>query len=259
LTKQELHKWELSPRHSKKIFPSPSVGEGQGVRYYQNFYSLNKKNIKSRLQNEKASKPKVELAQKVASKLKHIPTIRFVGITGSLAMNNAGKGSDIDLMLITSPNMLWTTRIITFFYLKLLGFKLRRAGEREVSDALCLNIWLDTTSLAIPNKKRNIYTAHEIAQIEPLVNKNSTHEALIVDNSWIKDYWPNSLEFKKIKKSKKPTTYPQIKLWPIEELAYRLQLHHMRGKRTREQVGKHKAFFHPKDWSKEVKRKLLAP
>ncbi len=260
LTKAELHKWSPGRKAMDSMNFSDHLPGGRvGLVKSEKFYALNKKSITSRLQNEKHSAPKLATAKKAANFLKFIPTIEFVGVTGSLAMKNAGKGSDIDLMIITKAGTLWTTRLITFFYLNILGFKLRRAGEREVANALCLNIWLDTSALTVPSVARNIYTAHELAQILPLVNKNNTFEHLIVDNSWIISFWPNAVELKNIKKHENSTTYPQIVFWPLEELAYRLQLRHMSRKRTREVVDRHKAFFHPKDWSREVERRLSSP
>ena len=70
------------------------------------------------------------------------------------ALNNAKKNSDIDLLIITSKNTLWTTRIISFALLKFAGFKLRRAGDKNEKDKLCLNMWLDESDLVL--KKRNI-------------------------------------------------------------------------------------------------------
>ena len=170
LTKEELVKWQY--KNLKEI-------------------TSGHKN-KSRLQNETYSKTKLVVAKKVAKLLSKIPSVKFVGITGALAMNNAGKNSDIDLMIITSKNRLWLTRFCVYCLLHTTYYILRKPRVKNERDALCLNLWLDEQDLVWPKKDRNIYTAHEIAQVVPLVNRNKTYERFLCQNKWILDFWPNS-------------------------------------------------------------------
>jgi hypothetical protein len=176
----------------------------------------------------------------------------MVAVTGSLAMENATDKSDIDLMIVTKSGTLWTTRLLSYFLLKLLNFKVRKPFDKNEKDKLCLNVWLDESSLAW--MKRNIYTAHEIAQIVPLVNKDKTYEKLLSKNNWILSYWPDSVKIKKIKYAK--STSPS---WPfrfLEKTLYGIQRLYMKGKITSEVVSSDRALFHPQDWSKVVLDRL---
>src|SRR5690349_8836372 len=69
--------------------------------------------LKEKLQRKKDSEKKIRIDQKAAKLLDKVPTIKLLAITGSLAMKNARKESDIDLMIVTSKDSLWTTRLIT--------------------------------------------------------------------------------------------------------------------------------------------------
>ena len=113
-----------------------------------------------------------------------IPWVKLVALTGARAMNNASANDDIDLMIITSKNRLWLTRLL----LSILLFPwLRRA--KKISRRLCLNLWLDESALAI--KTRNLYTAHEICQLKPLYNCEATYQKFISANLWVKTYLAN--------------------------------------------------------------------
>lgn len=158
---------------------------------------------KSQLQREKYSKSKLLIAKKAASLISIIPTVKFVGITGSLAMNNAGKDSDIDLIIITKSGYLWTTRFLCYVLIWLFNYKTRKPKDKFEKDKLCLNMWIDQEDLVWNKKDRNIYTAHEIAQIVPLINKDGTYQKFIYLNKWILNYWPNAVKVTNFKNKDK--------------------------------------------------------
>lgn len=238
LTSQELFKW------SKK----------SKLRNNKDYFYLKgrKKIVKQRIQNEKYSKVKLKIAKKASLVLSKIPTVKFVGITGALAMNNANKNSDIDLMIITKSNYLWTTRVWVYFLLLIAGFKVRSPKQNDEKDKLCINLWLDQNDLGWNKKDRNIYTAHEIAQIVPLINKDNTYENFLHLNKWILGYWPNAVE------TKKPATIStkRAKRSFLEMALFNLQFLYMKSKITREVVTPTKAIFHPNDWGKSIINKL---
>ena len=114
-----------------------------------------------------------------------------------------------------------------------------------------MNMWLDESDLVWPKKDRNIYTAHEIAQASPLVNKDKTCEAFIYKNSWILDFWPNSV--KKERPSVKNTKFSR---GLVEKICYAIQYQYMKPKITREIVTPTRGIFHPNDWSEVVLSRL---
>lgn len=213
------------------------------------------KTVQIRKKRQKYAKEKMEIAKRVGKWLKRIPTIKMVALTGALAMGNSDEGDDIDLLLITSRNRLWFTRLFTVIITETLGVR-RRPTKRKsesINDKICLNLWLDETALNVPKPQQNLYTAHEVAQTKPLWSKGVVYEKFLTQNAWIKEYLPNI----KIPQVTKPSVLnPQSSvLNSIENLTYRLQLLYMRQKMTSELVTPHSAFFHPRNTSEDVLRK----
>lgn len=225
------------------------------IIHKNNFYFLKGREviIKKRKENEMRSKGKLKIAKKAAKLISKLPTIKFVGITGALSMRNASKNSDIDLMMVTKNHTLWTSRLLVYGLLQISGFKLRVPNSENEKNRLCLNIWLDENDLVWEKKDRNIYTAHEIAQIVPIVNKDKTYEKLLWENKWILDFWPNVIT---ILNSDLYTNTSQSALSFFEKVIFKIQYLHMRKRITRERVTPTRALFHPKDWGKIVAKKL---
>jgi predicted nucleotidyltransferase len=206
--------------------------------------------VSGRLEKEASSKKKARALPKIKAVLEEQKDILMVGITGSLAMNAAADSSDIDLLIITKTGKLWTTRLKTLLALKKQKVPTRRARDKNEQNKACLNIWMDERDLKINVK--NAYTAHELAQIVPLINKNKTYEKLLAVNSWILGYWPNAVEITSHHFTE--SNRPILNL--LEILFYQLQRLYMSSKITSEEVSRTRAFFHPNDWSKRVVKEL---
>lgn len=261
LTLAELIKWEagakISPNH-KPLAISRKSG------YY--FLSEREGLIYKRLLRQRISERKLQIAKKAAKILSFIPTVKMVGLTGALAMQNSDEGSDIDLLIITQKGTLWTSRLITLIALIVLRIPTRKFGDKNQKDKLCLNMWMEETDLLWDRKDRNIYTAHEIAQIVPLVNKDNTYEKFLWKNKWILEYWPNSVRVTELhsdKVTKKIVFLVSGTLYlcnyvtlAFEKIAFKFQYLYMRKKITREVITRTRALFHPNDWGKFVLTRL---
>lgn len=246
LTETELIRWSTGKKVDLKNTDRILFRHKSGHYYLDDKEGL----VLKRLMHERASKKKIVLARKAAKLLSFIPSVQMVGLTGALAMNNASEESDIDLMIVTSKNSLWVTRILSYALLLTFGFKVRRFGQKNEKNKLCLNIWLDETSLGWRGKK-NIYTAHEISQTIPLFDRG-VYGKLISENEWIKEYWPNAVGFRGDSQKEAKKSIFSI----FENIARVFQFNYMSKKRTRETVGKKIALFHPTDWSEIVLGRL---
>jgi predicted nucleotidyltransferase len=113
--------------------------------------------------------------------LSTLPFVRMVAVTGSLAMNNTEAGKDIDFMIVTAPNYLWTCRALTLLVARLAKLE----GVH-----LCPNYLVTTNALEL--QERSLYVAHELAQMIPLSGRETYAEMRRL-NGWMTDYLPNAL------------------------------------------------------------------
>ena len=249
LTERELVKWVAGTKVEAVVKEEYVAKQKNGLYFLKGKEGV----VYKRLLKKRISARKIQIAKKTANLLSAIPTIKLIAITGSLAMENASDNSDVDLLIVTKKDALWTTRLITYFVLRIMNYELRKPGDQNQKDKLCMNMWLDESDLSWPAGDRNSYTAHEIAQIKPLLNKNGTYEKFMDDNVWLKDYWPNAVHAERTADSVQRT---DKNLRFIEKLAFKLQLIYMRRKITREIVTPNRAIFHPYDWGEVVLARL---
>jgi len=234
------------------------------VNEKEGYYSIKGREeiIGLRKKRERYSQEKIEIAKNIVQIIKVIPWIKLIGITGALAMRNSGQDDDIDLLIITQDNRLWLTRIILVSLLELLG-KRRRPNngnkQKAISNRICLNMWLDESVLSLSKDKQNLFTAHEVVQMKPILNRNYSYEKFINANEWVRKYLPNSLDIKILRyediKGKKDKNSQKF-LNFSEKISYYLQYKYMKSKMTNEEVNLHFAFFHPQDRTKEILSKF---
>jgi len=250
LNAKEIHKY-LVKRKSSTIEIERNLKKlliSKKIILKNNLYSLSASNSLARTRNirKKISIEKLKKAKRFARLLNIIPSIKLVAITGALAMENSQEQDDIDLMIITKSGKLWTSRLLANFIL--LPNK-RTPNKGNAKDKACLNIFLDESHLKIYAK--NIYTAHEICQIIPLVNKENIYQKFIHTNSWVLKYLPN-WNLTELNKKVKKNKIGIIKTSIIEKSFKSLQLRYMKTKITTEKIGKKQLFFHPRDTENEI-------
>ena len=150
--------------------------------------------IPSKVHLSEEQNAKDKLTHKLMSKGKKalltigkLPFVKFIGVSGSIAANNPtinthgiGIGKiDLDLFVITSKNTLWMfllfERIFTNF------IKLIKGGH-----FYCFNFVTEASFLEIYNK--NFFTATEIINVKPIVDKNAFAK-FIHENSWYEQYY----------------------------------------------------------------------
>jgi hypothetical protein len=230
----------------------------------EGFYFLKgrEKIVAIRKKRERWSKEKLKIAHRVAKWLRLIPTIKMVGVTGALAMNNSDKSDDIDLLIVTRGNRLWLTRLATVLLVELMANR-RHPGDKEVADKICLNMFLDEDHLGVPKKEQDLFSAHEVCQLKPIWDRDGTYQKFLKGNRWVEKYLPNVIKFK-VQSSKSKIIVQNSKLFSflillcnfsffiflfsfIERFVYRLQLNYMKSKRTTEIVEPYRIRFHPQD------------
>jgi hypothetical protein len=223
-----------------------------------NLQGLSDKEQKTRLKLARNTLEKEKLASEFVKIARFFPGIKLIALTGSVAIGNTQKTDDLDLLIITAPNSLWLLRPLILF---LLNFKFHRRhpgdNPHHVKNSFCPNLWLDESSLSIPRRKRNLYTAHEVLQIKPLYDSGGVYGHFLLANRWTKRYLANAY-FDLISKAGKDRNTPPINflLIPFNFLLFSLQYLYMLPKKTTEFVDLHSAFFHKNDLSRTITRHL---
>lgn len=234
---------------SKKQFNQHTLSLKQEIVLRNGFFCLKgrSKIIQLRFLREKESSKKVIIARRVARFLCKIPTIHFIGLSGSVALKNAQKHDDIDLFFIVQNNSIWITRFLVFVVLELLHIG-RRRKKKKIANLICPNMFLALSSLEIPSPKRNIYIAHEIIQTLPLFDRSAIHDLFLYRNRWILEYMPNSFLVKKVIVQRVSWNWLTL----VEKIAKMIQMWYIKRHITTEIISDTMLAFHPKSYEKHV-------
>jgi len=125
----------------------------------------------------------------VAKILRFAPYIKNLSVINSLSFSASGENSDIDILIISHKNRLWTTRALVVFLLEIFG---QNKNKWYQSGKFCLGFAFDETCLNLKNLrlKNDIYFTYWLANLEPVLDRN-IYQKLIEENVWIYDDLPN--------------------------------------------------------------------
>lgn len=190
LTSAEIHRWMPIAASADEV--DTAIGSGRRSGTVVSIGDLHVLTGREHLVDERARRV-VHAAQLWPEALRYgrwlarLPWIRLVAVTGSLAVDAPADDADIDLLVVTDDGRLWLARAMTIGVVRLAA----RVSPRASSDGalrLCPNYLLTTSSLDL--RERDLYTAHELAQLVPLCGPE-TYADLLARNRWYRDYLPN--------------------------------------------------------------------
>ena len=252
LRKEEIWDFLISEKEiDKKDFLS-GLTKDMNIQKQEKFYFIKGREelVSLRKNREAFSLEKIKKENSIARFLSLIPTVKFIGISGSLALKNSNPEEDIDFFVITAGGSLWVTRFLMVTILKVLR-KYREKKSLNVKDKICLNMFISEDSLQLSKQRQNLFTAHEVIQVLPVFSRDHTYEKFLRNNKWIGNFLVNF-------KAKKPSIEKEdskalinfLKL--TESVFYKLQLFLMKKDITSEEVGRKIAAFHPVDYSRKT-------
>ena len=270
-----MWKFLISEKKITRVEFNSSLQHSRFFIQKDGYYCLKKRVgiISQRKKNLSEVEIKLERARTISKKLSQIPSILFIGVSGGLAAGSASKKDDIDLVVITKKNTLYTTRFLLLIILQVLGVR-RSRNQKETADTICLNLLFDETVLSWFSDKQDIYTAREISQLLPLFERNDTYRRFLVSNNWIKKFMPNVTQLTSSQRkqgsskdfyvdscthsgiedmhrndSKITKVFSKIIINPFFETIFRFsQMSLMKRHQTREILTKHVLAFHPNDY-----------
>ena len=247
LTKQEIWKYlitdkKISQRDLSKLFKTKKISNKDNLYFLKGREEI----VKKRNDRKKIAPLKIEKAREIVKKISFIPSIYLVGITGSLALSNSKEKDDIDLFMICAKGTVWITRFLTVLALKVIG-DYRSRIDQFVKDKICLNMIIGEDCLSL-DKRKDIYTAHEIVQMIPLFERKNTYSKFLNANLWVEKFMPNAITKKSIKISRMKEKKWAIKILKFFEPFFReMQYYSMQKHITNETVLKNFLAFHPID------------
>lgn len=217
-----------------------------------NFLRLQPKKLVPTLrqrQKKQISLQKMKLAADAAKKISFLPSLLLIGVSGNLALLNAEEEDDIDFFIVTAAGTIWITKFLTSLILMFFGLK---RGNGNVSNKICLNMFLDEDHLIL--LKKNIYTAHELAQLKIIYDPRGLYHKLLKQNVWVRKYLANFfvqnlqrpiITFKK--------TNLGLEFFRLLEPFFRMfQQWRIKKKITTEIVQDGILMFHPNDQTKKI-------
>ncbi len=252
LTKEETARWLIKEKAAGGVKEAlrELISHGR-IEQKGEYYFLKGKGeiVELRKKREEYSKEKWQTAKKAAERLKRLPLIKMIGVTGALAMGNCREDDDIDFLVIAARDSLWLARLLIFLLAPLLGIKRRKPAEKAVKDKICFNLFLEENHLKI--EPENLFLAHEILQMKPVFNQGKTHEKFLWENRWVKQYLPNAVSFNNetIEQSNNSLMVSLLHCFIaiFNKMTFFAQYQYMKPKMTIEKVSLHQAFFHPQD------------
>lgn len=197
---------------------------------------------------DKESKEIIENNKWALKTLELIPWIKMVAVTGSVAANNAERNADIDLFIITQKNRLWITRGFVALILSALG---KYAVGTNNKEKFCCNIFIDENNLKWPKEENNIFVAHDILAMHPIISRDNMYLKFLRANNWVLNYFGQfKIDYTKAKyKTKAKGNF--IGNY-IDNLAMKAQLRYMKKKKTSEITKKGFLHFNTHDHTQDV-------
>lgn len=159
--------------------------------------------VRKRIAKQKLAIKKRRLLKKIINRIKYLPFVRLICLSGSFNIDNSKENSDFDFLVVTQRERLWLCRTLLIIATFLFG---RRRHGQKTKDRACLNCFIDEDWLEISPKTKphDFHAAQEYARLVPLIeNQLAIFDRFRKNNLWIKDFigkfpWPLEDNFFKI-------------------------------------------------------------
>jgi hypothetical protein len=136
---------------------------------------------------------------------------------------------------------------------QILGLR-RKFGDRETKNKVCLNLFFDENNLKVPKYKQTIFVGHEVLQMKPIVDKDSTYHRFIKANDWVYGLFPNAEKDEPLNQSKRSMS-SSLTGDMVERVLKYIQLKLINSHKTTELITDTQLWFHPDDFEKKLNGK----
>lgn len=187
---QSVEYLEQTPLHLDTILTQLHILTREGkVATDKGYYCLpgREEIINDRLKNYFNGIKRERLIRRYLLPTRHIPFVRGIALAGSQALGQQRPSSDIDLLIITDPQYMWTARTLLSAWFQILG--VRRHGK-NIANRFCLNHYLSSSEER--TSEHNIYTAMEYTKLRPVVYGQGIVKFQRANHKWINQFFPNA-------------------------------------------------------------------
>jgi hypothetical protein len=133
------------------------------------------------------------------------PYVKMVGVVNSLPIRAVEQNSDIDLLIITEKEKMFTARFFTTLLTSL--FLVRRHGK-FIRKKFCLSFFTTESNLDFSHIKKDgtdIYLAYWIKTLEPITGDYPIYEKFLKNNrDWLKPYFAHLFKRRRRFRRRKP-------------------------------------------------------
>jgi len=251
LTAEEIYNFLIAKKINRREFSKSLKKVKIPINFSGGFLFLrgNQRLVKKRQVRGIISLEKLKKAKKIISKLSLIPTIKLIGISGTLAMKNCQRNDDIDVFVIAQSGLTWTTRFLTACFLIILGVY-RNKNSKQYRDKICLNLILSEDRMLF--ETQDLFTAHEIVQLLPVFERSGTYRKFLAANRWVEEFLPNAQVKKRPVLKRQQNNLDRLfvffcRIMFLEKILKTLQLFYMKKAVTKEKLEDGFIGLHPFD------------
>ena len=119
-----------------------------------------------------------------------VPGVVAVAAGNTLAWWNTRPDSDIDLLVVTRPGMVWLARLLVVMPFALLG---KRPGATAV-DPFCFSFFATTESLDFSSLRLeggDPYLAYWVRSLVPVLDRGGVFDRIVEENGWTQEILSN--------------------------------------------------------------------
>jgi len=183
LTADQLHETLIGVRANPGVarawYEASAVLQSAIEHHDGSFFPRGRRDlIELRRQREAISKSMLRDLRRPLSVVTHMPFVRMVAVSGSLAHLNADGEADLDLFVITRGGRVWSVMTTVLVLSRVFGWRRR----------LCVNYIISERQLAV--EPCDLFSANQIVHLRPLSGGDIYHRFLEA-NRFVTTIYPN--------------------------------------------------------------------
>lgn len=193
LTLEELwlNLYKLETSKMQVLFGLKNLQKNNIIVEKNTFYALtgNKNIFRDFVKTRVICKKRWRKVERTLKFLRFVPFVKNISVINSLAFKASNENSDIDILIVTKKNRLWTARAFMVLFLEILG---QNKNKWYKAGKFCLGFAFTEERLALESLlyKNDIGFIYWLATLYPVIDRK-IYKNLIEENAWIYDYLPN--------------------------------------------------------------------